>query len=74
MCIGVHGTVSFKNQSAKAAKSRHLILVTKANIWRATVIAKWVTIGNYLAERFYRYLFSPRNNSALSEAMLKDKI
>ena len=45
MCIGVHDIVSFGDQSAKAEKSRHLILVTKTNIWCAkiTVMAKWVT-------------------------------
>ena len=46
MCIGVHDIVSFGDQSAKAEESRHLILVTKTNIWCAkiTVTAKWVTV------------------------------
>ena len=43
MCIGVHDIVSFGDQSAKAEESRHLILVTKTNIWCATVMAKWIT-------------------------------
>ena len=43
MCIREHDIVSFGDQSAKAEKSRHLILVTKTNIWCATVMAKWVT-------------------------------
>ena len=45
MCIGVHDIVSFGYQFAKAEKSPHLILVTKATIWCATVVAKWVTMG-----------------------------
>ena len=45
MCSGVHDIVSFRDQSTKAEKSRHLILVTETAIWYAktTVIAKWVT-------------------------------
>ena len=45
MCIGVHDIVSFGDLSTNAEKSRHLILVTKTNIWCAkiTVMAKWVT-------------------------------
>ena len=36
MCICTHDVVSFGDQSAKAEKSRHLIFVTKANIWCAS--------------------------------------
>ena len=45
MCIGVHDIVNCRDQSAKAEKSQHLILVTKTNIWcvKITVMAKWVT-------------------------------
>ena len=42
MCIGVHEIVRFRDQSVKAEKSGYLILVTKANIPCATVMAKWV--------------------------------
>ena len=42
MCIIVHDIVSFGDQSARAEESRHQILVTKPNIWCATVMAKWV--------------------------------
>ena len=39
MCIGVH---DFGDQSAKAKKSQHLIVVTKTNIWcvKITVVVK----------------------------------
>ena len=43
MCIGVHDIARFGDQSAKTEKSEHLILVTKANIWCATVMAKNIT-------------------------------
>ena len=33
MCIGVHEIVSFGDQSAKAEKSLHLILMIEINIW-----------------------------------------
>ena len=34
----------WQEQSAKAEKSQHLILVTTTTIWCGTVMAKWVTI------------------------------